>query len=966
METVKRELQAQEGVKVRVKSSREWDFVDDQTPLHVASRHGQTAVAELLVQHGANLEARDGLLQQTPLHIATKQGHTATSEVLIRFGADIMAQDKLQQTPLHVAANWDYTGTSELLIYSGADLMAGDKLQQTPLHLAAHKGHAKTSQLLIRCGANVNAKDKYQRTSLHLAAAEGHLGICGLLIQSGANVMARDVEQKTPLHLAAVRGRTEIAELLLQSGADIMAKDEEQQTPLHRAARWGHSGTSELLIRNKADVIAKDEKQNTPLHLAAYQGHSETCRLLIHSEANVMAKNWERETPLHLAATRGHTEICIHLIRSGADVMVKNKDGKTPLDFSPDQETWHYWKSLYKQARKDVQDKIYRELLQKSGGVKVNRCKVFLCGKERTGKSTLRNALTQGLFAGFPELLTETDHHEPTPGVDIGTFNVPGVGEVSMWDFAGQSEYGVTHSMLMDAENTIFIVMYDITDDIETQQEQVRYWLKFIKSCRSTGQPDVILVASHGDKVELSTGEGQAFNILELMKAEFKDHLHISDDVLLMDCRKSRTPQMDHLKSLLVRIKSDLLEHQHEIPKLCGEITKRLPIWCKSKTSPKFPVMMWPDYLEAVKEIDPLVNEDFLEKSTGFLHSLGEVLFICPGTCDPIIILKPNWLSQDILGTMMAPENFPIALQRTSEGCITKAEMLRVFQDAADVDLLITLLKEVLLCHSYDGQTFIVPGLLTQTMPPEKWQPTNEPNVIYFGKQVQCACSTDMFSPGFFPRVQTCFMREMVKRPLMWRDGIKCEDTNVEGLIKLSEDGRCLNICVRSAEGDRKQCSKMLQHLENIIVHMLDEYSPGTGTVEKVLSARALKEHREDFYSYGKVDISKGTARGGTVIHPILGFTEQVNDLLCGEVKVDPLIMHRVKLVDCLRHIHSIVDHLLTHNILNLDESDVIRAERTPQGRARMLLDIIIAKGAQEVFMSILRKVHPQAADILE
>ena len=40
-----------------------------------------------------------------------------------------------------------------------------------------------------------------------------------------------------------------------------------------------------------------------------------------------------------------------------------------------------------------MQEKSYHELLQKSGGVKVNRCKVFVFGMAETGKSTLKESL---------------------------------------------------------------------------------------------------------------------------------------------------------------------------------------------------------------------------------------------------------------------------------------------------------------------------------------------------------------------------------------------------------------------------------------------------------------------------------------------------------------------------------------------------------------------------------------------
>ncbi|XP_066285780.1 uncharacterized protein [Branchiostoma lanceolatum] len=182
-------------------------------------------------------------------------------------------------------------------------------------------------------------------------------------------------------------------------------------------------------------------------------------------------------------------------------------------------------------------------------------------------------------------------------------------------------------------------------------------------------------------------------------------------------------------------------------------------------------------------------------------------------------------------------------------------------------------------------------------MPDEVSQSTTEPKVVYFGKQVQCAGSTDMFSSGFFPPVQTRLMRELQNRPSLWRDGAKCVDRNVEGLIKLSPNGRAVNICVRSAQGDKVQCGKMLQQLGNIIGNVLYDCSPGTGTVENVLSSRALKEHREEYNSYSKEEISKATTKDGAVVQSILKFTEQVSDLLCGE-DVNPELVQASALQD--------------------------------------------------------------------
>ncbi|KAI8485276.1 hypothetical protein Bbelb_370230 [Branchiostoma belcheri] len=655
-------------------------------------------------------------------------------------------------------------------------------------------------------------------------------------------------------------------------------------------------------------------------------------------------------------------------VRRGLDIITAAMKGQI---LSGVADSWRIQRDRQNREKKAMQEKLYHELLQKSGGVKTDRCKVFLFGEAKTGKSTLKISLKRSPVSAVLRRLSDSssaeEPHDPTPGVDVGTFHIPGVGEVSLWDFAGQSEYAVTHSMFMDAENTISIVLYNIMDDIKCQEQQVHWWLCFIKSCNPNRRPNVILVASHADKVSLNTGTRQAVQLLQLMTSEFKDQLRISDEVFLMNCKETRTPEMDRLKKLLATLKNAMLEHQRQMPKLCAKITKRLSTWCQTKCSPKCPVLRWPDYLDAVKEIDPHVDEKFLLKSTRFLDHLGEVIFTCPSSSHPIIVLKPNWLCTDVIGPMMAPVNFPIPrLERTSEDYVTREEIQRVFQDVADVDLLITLLQEFQLCHSYDGQTFIFPGLLTQTMPNHVWQPTSEPKVIYFGKQVQCADTTDMFSSGFFPRVQTRLMREQENRPLLWRDGAKCVDRNVEGLIKLSPDGRAVNICVRSVQGDKVQCGKMLLQLENTIADVLDECSPGTGTEEKVLSARALKEHREEFYSYGSEEISKAAVEGGTIVHPFLGFTEHVSDLLCIEVET-PLTRNRPELVQALRHVEPILDHLQARDILTVEECDVIRTNATPQDRARALLDAVGMKGedALPVFQSVLRKVDPRAADML-
>ncbi|HEX4792347.1 MAG TPA: ankyrin repeat domain-containing protein [Humisphaera sp.] len=74
----------------------------DETPLHWAAQEGHTQVAALLLDRGAELNAKNAN-GQTPLHLAAFRGHGAVVELLIRAGAAGRIRDKSGRTPLHIA-----------------------------------------------------------------------------------------------------------------------------------------------------------------------------------------------------------------------------------------------------------------------------------------------------------------------------------------------------------------------------------------------------------------------------------------------------------------------------------------------------------------------------------------------------------------------------------------------------------------------------------------------------------------------------------------------------------------------------------------------------------------------------------------------------------------------------------------------------------------------------------------------
>jgi len=221
------------------------------------------------------------LTGMTPLHIAAKRGEMDLARLLIEHGADVNArieqQDKAGITPLHVAVEAGHKDLARFLIAKGADVNADAHADGRPIDTAAYDGDKDMVELLISNGAKIT-RDDGRGSVLYRAVSGGHRDIAVLLILKGADVNQKDILfGRTPLHLA---WHTSTAELLIAEGADVNAKDKSGQRPLHRMALGNRKDVAELLIARGAEVNAKDNEGKNPLALAKEKGHEEIVALL--------------------------------------------------------------------------------------------------------------------------------------------------------------------------------------------------------------------------------------------------------------------------------------------------------------------------------------------------------------------------------------------------------------------------------------------------------------------------------------------------------------------------------------------------------------------------------------------------------------------------------------------------------------------------------------------------------------
>lgn len=290
---------------------------------------GHIAVARLLLEHGAEVNARDGS-GDTPLMRAAESGEPPMAKLLLGHGALVNVtadgEGPGPQSPLECALKNSNPAMAELLLSHGAVLPAGSDA----LHSAAYDGNHQALRILLTLGLDIDAPLDWGRPPLLCAAAVGNANSMQRLIDAGANLGCRDREGAGVLHLAVEYGPC--VKLALDQGLDANALDGTGATPLHCASREYALDSVQMLMAAGAVLDAQDVEGNTPLHALFFSDGGETINkfLVLHT-----------------------------LVQAGARLDLLNADGKTPYDLAVDSEhTEEYLLLLDPRRRLDEKPKF--------------------------------------------------------------------------------------------------------------------------------------------------------------------------------------------------------------------------------------------------------------------------------------------------------------------------------------------------------------------------------------------------------------------------------------------------------------------------------------------------------------------------------------------------------------------------------------------------------------------------------
>ncbi len=303
------------------------------TPLLHAVMHNtenSLSIARMLLEKGAKVDFAmpNGF---TPLMGAVQMNDMDIALLLLEHGADVNARQSLGNGPsaLSIAVALGHSEMVGLLTANKADLSVGINAQTSLIAYASMLARADVMEPLLKHGADANTRDaRSNATPLHVTATGNALMIDSIKLMGAESLLAQH-ESKMDAAWAC--------QVLIDNGADVNAVDNDGTTPAMIAAMDGSPETLKVLIDNGADLNSADNAGRTPLILAVLSPETKADISLSHvtPQAVAMVKPQVIESLGEYPDVVNTVKL---LLKAGVDVNAKDKAGKTARDYATDAE----------------------------------------------------------------------------------------------------------------------------------------------------------------------------------------------------------------------------------------------------------------------------------------------------------------------------------------------------------------------------------------------------------------------------------------------------------------------------------------------------------------------------------------------------------------------------------------------------------------------------------------------------
>ena len=160
---------------------------DGNTCLVLAAGNGHTETVRTLLYTPEMDVNQSNTLGFTPLHLAVLKKHSNVVQVLINAGADIEAKGFDGSSPLHCVCEVGELEIAKMLVEAGADVCVVDDSSETSLIRSARDGYTEIVRYLASFReVDVNHRNLSGHTALYIARQKQHAGVVQILLEHGA------------------------------------------------------------------------------------------------------------------------------------------------------------------------------------------------------------------------------------------------------------------------------------------------------------------------------------------------------------------------------------------------------------------------------------------------------------------------------------------------------------------------------------------------------------------------------------------------------------------------------------------------------------------------------------------------------------------------------------------------------------------------------------------------------------